>query len=151
MNIKKNILALDVATKTGWAVKGASGIWDFKLQRDESSGMRIIRFRAKLREIVAVENIDLIVFERTAGAFKGALIVQSELHGVLKLFCEDNKIDYRSYSAKEMKALAGYGNASKKFMIDTAIVRHAPNLIIDDNHADALWLYWLTDERLNSH
>ena len=40
------ILSLDVATKCGWALGDlttieASGVWDFNIKRDESSGMRL--------------------------------------------------------------------------------------------------------------
>lgn len=137
-----NILALDVATHCGWATRNGSGVWDLSIKRDESAGMRLIRFKSKLVEICNVDEIDLVVFERTAGFHKNALIVQAELHGVLKLFLEENNIDYRAYSAPEIKKHAtGKGNANKKLMMETA-KKHWPDIfIIDDNMADALWIY----------
>ena len=44
------ILALDLATKTGWALQDrtgaiASGMQEFSLKRGESKGMRFLRFR----------------------------------------------------------------------------------------------------------
>lgn len=138
------ILALDVATKCGWATDLASGVWDLTIKRDESSGMRLIRFKAKVLEIIKSEKIDLVVFERTAGEHKSALIIQAELHGVLKLILEDLKINYRAYSAGEIKKYAtGNGNASKIKMFDAAIKQFPDLNIIDDNHADALWLHSL--------
>jgi Holliday junction resolvasome RuvABC endonuclease subunit len=135
------ILALDVATHCGWAISNTIyGVWDLTPKRDESMGMRLIRFRAKLNEIVASEKIDLIVFERPAGFHKGAIIVQSELQGILKAFCEDNKINYRAYSASEIKKFAtGKGNANKDKMKEAAAKKYNyPG--DDDNEADALHL-----------
>ena len=138
-----NILALDVATHCGWATKTASGVWDLSIKRDESSGMRLIRFKAKLAEVVKLEKIDLVVFERTAGMHKSSIIVQAELHGVLKIFCEENKLDYRAFSAKEIKTFAtGKGNSGKPAMIQAAKDKYNYQGE-DDNEADALHIYHL--------
>lgn len=142
------ILALDVATQCGWATEEASGVWDLSIKRDESAGMRIIRFRSKIKEIVALEGINLITFERTSGQHKNALIVQAELHGALKFFCEDNKIEYRAFSASEIKKHAtGKGNCGKPEMIAAAQEKlgYAGK---DDNEADALWIFDLTKKSL---
>ena len=145
-----NILALDVATKTGFCTANGSGVWDLTPKRDESKGMRLLRFRSKLIELHKAEPIDIVVFERTAGFHKAALIVQAELHGVLKVFCEENEIEYRAYSAGEIKKCAtGKGNASKQMMMDAAKANFTTIKIIDDNHADALFLYLLALEDLN--
>ena len=56
------ILALYVAIKTGWCNNTSSGVWDFKLKSDESSGMRLIRYKAKLAEIGKLERPDLVVY-----------------------------------------------------------------------------------------
>lgn len=138
-----NILALDVATHCGWATATASGVWDLSIKKDESSGMRLIRFKAKLKEVCEKERINLVVFERTAGFHKAAIIVQAELHGVLKIYLEENNINYRAYSAAEIKKFAtGKGNANKEKMIEAAKNKYCME-IIDDNHADALHIYHL--------
>lgn len=143
------ILALDVATHCGWCTETAHGVWDFSIKRDESSGMRLLRFKSKLKEVVELEKINLITFERTSGFHKAALIVQAELHGVLKIFCEELKIDYRAFSAKEIKQYAtGKGNAGKPAMIKAAQEKLG-YLGNDDNTADALWIYHLTLHSLN--
>lgn len=144
-----NILALDVATKTGWCTKTSHGTWDFKIKRDESSGMRLIRFKAKILELLKLENINVVVFERSAGRHASSVIVQSELHGVLKSICEENNIQYKAYSAKEIKSYAtGNGNASKTAMIKKAQEK-LDSSVEDDNEADAMWLYQLAKEDLN--
>jgi Holliday junction resolvasome RuvABC endonuclease subunit len=142
--IQLRVLALDVATKTGWATKNAHGLWDFNIKRDESNGMKFLRFRAKLKEVCQLEDINLITFERSSGMHQSSVIHQSELHGVLKLFCEDNNIEYKAYSAKEIKQFAtGKGNANKEAMI-TAAKKMYPGFDGDDNVADAMHIYYLT-------
>ena len=136
------ILALDPATVTGWAhSNGPSGIWDLSIRRDESKGMRLIRLNRMLREIHESVGIDLLVYEaaRNAGPkMQGALVVQAELQGVIKLFCESNGIEFIGLSPSEIKKHAtGKGNANKVAMVAAAKERFKIE-IIDDNHADAL-------------
>jgi Holliday junction resolvasome RuvABC endonuclease subunit len=146
---KLNILALDVATHCGWCTETAHGVWDFSVKRDESSGMRLIRFKSKLCEIISSEKINLVTFERTAGHHKAALIVQAELHGVLKTYCEENKIQYRAFSAGEIKSHAtGKGNASKDMMVKAAQEKLGLTTN-DDNEADAMWIFSLTKSMYN--
>ena len=137
------ILALDVATKTGWCHVNDSGTWDFTPKRDESKGMRLVKFKAKVYDVINGEDINLVVFERTAGAHKNALIVQAELHGVLKELCEGLGVDYRAYSASEIKKFAtGKGNAKKQQMIQACIDNYDIDPC-DDNEADAIHLFML--------
>lgn len=139
------ILALDVATHCGWAVNtcDAFGVWDLSPKRDESAGMRLIRFRAKLNEVITDESINLVVFERPGGFHKGAMIVQSELQSVVKVICEDKEIPYRAYSSQEIKKFAtGKGNANKEKMIAAASQKLGYKGD-NDNEADALWLLQL--------
>ena len=138
---KLKILALDPATHCGWAInKSIYGVWDLTPKRDESIGMRLIRFRAKLIEVIQKEKINLVVFERPGGLFKASIITQSEIQGQIKVVCEDNKVDYRAYSSTEIKKFAtGKGNAGKPLMIQAAKDKldYPGN---NDNEADALWI-----------
>lgn len=141
-----NILAIDPATTCGWAYRGSGGqfggAWDLSIKRDESGGMRLIRFKAKLAEVSAAVPVDLVVYEaaRNAGAkMQGALVVQATIQGVLVLWCEENGFEYRGYSPSEIKKHAtGKGNANKEAMVKSAVARFGQ--VEDDNHADALWL-----------
>ena len=142
------ILALDVATKTGFKTETASGVWDFnKQKRGDSYGMRLIRFKSSVREILDLEKIDIVVYERPAGMFKSSIIVASEMIGVLIALCEERGIQYTAYSATEIKKFAtGKGNAKKQDMIDSAV--ELGFNVIDDNHADAIHLYNLAKKDL---
>ena len=119
---KYRILALDVATHCGFAIsRTVFGVWDLSPKRDESSGMRLVRFDAKLKETIQLEQINLVVFERPGGRYAGAVIVQSELQGQIKLLCEEQHIPYRGYSSQEIKKFAtGKGNCGKPAMIEAA-------------------------------
>lgn len=144
------ILALDPATHCGWAHSmGASGTWDLTPRRDESHGMKLIRLRSKLEAMREI-GVDLVVFEaarHAAPKMQGALVVQSELQSVIKVWCEDNRIQYEGLSPTEIKKHAtGKGNANKQAMINAAKQKFKMD-IRDDNEADALWILDLARSR----
>ena len=144
-NSSYRILALDPATHCGYAIsRELYGVWDLTPKRDESAGMRLIRFRSKLCSIIESEKITLVVFERPGGLHTGAIIVHSELQGQIKTVCEDHGVEYRGYSSQEIKKYAtGKGNCGKPLMISTAQQRLGyPGH--NDNEADALWLLELS-------
>jgi len=136
------ILALDIATKTGWKTGTASGVWDLKPNRGESEGMRVVRFKAKVKEMIELEGIDIIAYERPAGMHKGSIMVASEMVGVLKDLCIEKGVQLACYSANEIKKFAtGKGNAKKEAMMSAAkSLGFNPQ---DDNEADAIHLYRL--------
>jgi Holliday junction resolvasome RuvABC endonuclease subunit len=140
-----NILALDPATHCGFAHScGISGTWDLSTRRDESKGMKLIRLRGKLTELLKDCPFELCVFEaaRFSGPMTaGALVVQSEIQGVIKLWAEDNHIEYRGFSPSEVKKQAtGKGNANKDKMISAARKKWPKVQIESHDQADALWV-----------
>lgn len=144
------VLSLDIASVTGWAIdKNTYGTWDFKTRKDESMGMKLIRFRAKLREVHELEKLNIIIYERPAGKHAHPMIHQSKLIGVVEQFCEENEINYRSYSATEIKKFAtGKGNANKAAMIKAAQTKYQYTGN-DDNEADAIHMRELFREELS--
>ena len=143
------ILSLDIASTTGWCLdKYLYGTWDFKTRKDESMGMKLIRFLAKLKEVYELEKFDIVVYQRPAGRHAHAIIHQAKLIGVLEQFCEENNVEYKSYSASEIKKFAtGKGNANKQQMIDAA--KHKYHYLgNDDNEADAMHMRYLAKEEL---
>lgn len=140
----KNILALDVATNCGWAhSSGPSGTWDLSVKRDESSGMRLIRLVAKLNEMKAAAGVDLLFFEAAQvyiGHMSGVL-VEAEMLGTVKLWCEQNNVEYASRNIAQIKKHAtGKGNAKKDMMLASARARWSDRQIKTADEADALWL-----------
>lgn len=142
------LLALDLATNTGWCTRSASGVWDLTPRKSESKGMRLIKLKASLSETCRVESINLIVFEGAVTYGKFPNHVGVELQGVLKLFCEENGIEYKSYMPTEIKKFAtGKGNAKKEAMIEAAQTTYGMQGK-DDNQADAICLYHLAKKDL---
>ena len=146
----KRMLACDPATHFGWAYSSngcdytTGGAFDLSVKRDESGGMKLIRLVGKLNEIRESVGIDLLAFEAARHAMpgmQGALVCQAEIQGVVKHWCEENKIEYRGYSSKEIKKFSvGTGNANKEKMVAEAKRRWPDVEIQDDNMADAMLL-----------
>lgn len=71
------ILALDLGTHTGWALLHldgtiTSGTEHFKPQRFEGGGMRFLRFKRWLNELLSASNhINAVFFEK----FDGTLVL----------------------------------------------------------------------------
>lgn len=144
------ILALDPGTRTGWAHSSdAHGNWDLSVKRDESGGMRLIRFRGKLEEIRRNAGVDLLVYEapRYAGDHLQSVAFQGELQGVIKIWCEEHRIEYRAYSPSEIKKHAtGKGNASKESVALAAYRKWGEATGYDES--DARWLLDLAQRDL---
>lgn len=135
------LLAIDPAEKLGWAVNNnLYGTFDFKLRRDESAGMKFLRFRAKLDELIQLNNVKLVAFERPSGNKPAALISHSKFVVIIETRCQELGIEYRGYSASEIKKFAtGKGNSGKPAMVEAAQEKLG-YLGKDDNEADALWI-----------
>lgn len=135
------ILAIDPGTHCGWAhSSGASGVWDLSIRPDESTGMRLIRFCNKLQEIKNSLGVDIVAFESPRNLRYGdAVRVLGEFQGVLKYWCENNKIEYIGFSPTEIKKFAtGSGRSNKEDMLAAAKSKW-PH-VSDYNEADALWV-----------
>lgn len=143
-----NILAIDQASNCGWATRHAHGVWDFNTRKDESSGMKMLRFRSKLKEVCELEEINLIVYERVAGFHKAAIIHAAKMVAIIESYCEENKIDYKAVSATEVKKFAtGKGNAGKPAMVLAAQQKYGYTGTSDDE-ADAIHIYHFIKDEL---
>ncbi|KKK46918.1 hypothetical protein LCGC14_3160460 [marine sediment metagenome] len=151
------ILALDPATVTGFAYSnGASGTWDLSVRKDESSGMRLIRFEAKVREIIDTVGVDVIAFETpTVGKGKkanfDALKLQTKMQAVVELVAEQTEgVEYIGYHLSTIKkfALPNAKTRDKAAMLAAAKKKWPDVDIIDDNQADAMFLLALAQYEL---
>ena len=143
------ILALDLGTRTGWALLHldgtiTSGTEQFKPQRFEGGGMRFLRFKRWLAELLTTcDHINAVYFEevrRHAGV--DAAHAYGGFMGHLTAWCEHHGIPYQGVPVGTIKKHAtGKGNAGKDEMIASVTQRgHIPG---DDNEADALAiLHW---------
>ena len=143
------ILALDLGTTTGWALRGSdghitSGSESFRPQRFEGGGMRFLRFKRWLTEIKqSCDEIDCLHFEEVRRHVStDAAHAYGRFLATLTAWCEHHQIPYQGVPVGTIKKHAtGKGNASKDEMVASARARdHAPT---DDNEADALaLLHW---------
>ena len=140
------ILALDLGTTTGWALRSSdgtinSGSTSFRPQRFEGGGMRFLRFKRWLAELKDMTGgIHALYFEEVrrhvstdaAHAYGGFL-------ATLTAWCEHHQIPYQGVPVGTIKKHAtGKGNASKDDVLSAMrALGHAPT---DDNEADALAL-----------
>lgn len=143
----KQILALDMATKTGWATNSTSGVEDFRKKPGDSRGMIFIRFTAWLREMVTLNKPDLIVYERPHARGRAANELLNGLLAHLQTLCERRNIEFTDCPSTTLKRYAaGKGNASKEDMMESYRIRFQTEPI-DDNEADARWLHaWAQDQ-----
>ena len=149
------LLALDLGTTTGWALRAPEGQIDhgfvsFKSQRFEGGGMRYLRFRRWLTElkatVAAPQGLGAVYFEevrRHVGV--DAAHVYGGLMATLTSWCEHHNIPYQGVPVGTIKKhVTGRGNASKDEVI--AAMHALGHVVTDDNEADALaLLHWAMD------
>ncbi|TCP06520.1 crossover junction endodeoxyribonuclease RuvC [Caldimonas thermodepolymerans] len=143
------ILALDLGTTSGWALRDrtgriTSGSQSFKPQRFEGGGMRYLRFGRWISEIqTSVSELQFLYFEEVrrhvstdaAHAYGGFL-------ATLTAWCEHHGIPYQGVPVGTIKKHAtGSGRAGKDAVM--AAVRRRGHAPADDDEADALaLLHW---------
>jgi Holliday junction resolvasome RuvABC endonuclease subunit len=140
------ILALDLGTTTGWAVRsqgGAilSGSELFRPNRFDGGGMRYLRFFNWISDLDRLSGpLSMIVFEevrRHAGT--DAAHVYGGFMATLTSWAELREVPYQGTPVGTIKRFAtGKGNASKPQMIEA--MRAKGFTPADDNEADALAL-----------
>jgi Holliday junction resolvasome RuvABC endonuclease subunit len=142
----ETVLALDLGTTTGFAIRTAdgritSGMITFRSSRFEGGGMRYLRFQHWLREMLDLTGpIERIVFEEVRRHIgTDAAHVYGGLLGTLTAWGERHAVPYEGVPVGTIKRFAtGKGNANKTAMIAAMQARgFHPG---DDNEADALAL-----------
>lgn len=148
------LLALDLGTTTGWAMRTTDGVVTsgaatFKPGRYDGGGMRYMRFRGWLDELRrCAGDIQSIHFEevrRHAGV--DAAHIYGGFLATLTGWCEHRVIPYQGVPVGTIKKfIAGKGNADKQAVIDAVRARgFSP---ADDNEADAIAiLLWAIDTK----
>jgi len=140
----RTLLALDLGTTTGWALRSAeglitSGTVSFRPSRYDGGGMRYLRFQNWLGEMDRLSGpIATIWYEevrRHAGT--DAAHVYGGLMATLTAWAEQHSIPYQGVPVGTIKKHAtGKGNANKAAMIEAARAKgFHPK---DDNEADAI-------------
>ncbi len=143
------ILTLDLGTTTGWALHQhdgtiTSGTQCFAGSRYEGGGMRFLRFKRWLSELLACTPALNAVFYEEVRNHRGvdAAHVYGGLLAHLTAWCEARNLPYQGVPVGTIKAHAtGKGNAGKEAVMAAMRAKgHDPK---DDNEADALaLLHW---------
>ena len=138
------ILALDLGTTTGWALRTSddpitSGTVSFRPSRYDGGGMRYVRFRAWLDQLAKDAGpLSAIHFEevrRHVGT--DAAHLYGGFLATLTAWCEQRDIAYQGAPVGTIKRfITGKGNADKAAVINAVRARgFSP---ADDNEADAI-------------
>jgi crossover junction endodeoxyribonuclease RuvC len=143
-----NVLALDAATRLGWALMEnghiESGVEDFSPDRHASEGTRWLKFR-RWMDFIAGERFtpDLLVYERWVATRTGtAAEVTAGFTTRIREFCTERQIEHQAVSPCDLKRwTTGKGNANKAAMKEAVARRW--RRIDDDNEADAFALLQL--------
>ena len=146
------VLALDLATNAGWALRTAnsqitSGTVSFRPSRYDGGGIRYLRFRSWLDSIAAdAGGIGVVHHEEVRRHVStDAAHVHGGLLATLTAWCEQHSIPYQGVPVGTIKRhITGKGNADKQAVI--AAVRKRGFSPSDDNEADAIAiLLWAID------
>jgi hypothetical protein len=139
-----SILALDLGTTTGWAVRTRRctilhGTAEFRPSRFEGGGMRYLRFGKWLDQTLEITGgVDAVYYEtvrRHLGTDAGHVF--GGLLATLTAWCEAQSIPYSGVPVGTWKRHAcGKGNADKSEVI--AAMRARGFRPADDNEADAI-------------
>jgi Holliday junction resolvasome RuvABC endonuclease subunit len=140
------ILGIDPGTLCGWAVARSgevldSGTWSLKGGRYEGGGMRFLRFRRYLAEVLDAAMPDAVCFEEVRRHMgTDAAHIYGGIVAVLTSECEERGIPYKGIPVGTVKKFAtGKGNANKDRMLEATRNRW-PEFSGDDNEADARWI-----------
>lgn len=153
------ILALDLSVNcTGWAYSDSesglksSGIQSFKGRQGDSPGVRWIVFKVWLhRQVDSAESIDLFVYEQAHHQGRAATHCAYALISCVEEVAAKRGIEVTSRHSGTIKshALKGRKGKRNKFAMVRAAAERWPDMkILDDNHADALWLLDLVRSEL---
>ena len=130
-----NILALDIATQTGFCDNKGFGSWKMKPKT------RVMEFYNHIELMIINNKPDLVVYEFPAGRFMTPIMTESELIGIVKYLCLLNDIPIRGYAATAIKKhVTGKGNAKKQQVMDAVIAKYnVTPKNYDEADAIALW------------
>lgn len=139
------ILALDLATRTGWAFwdgqRLESGVQDFSPKRGESSGMRYLYFNRWLADIATkgrMEANDLMFYEQNFRRGGAPSEIAAGFSTRVQEFCARNQLEHGQVNVTTLKKWATqFGHASKEAMC-VAASKAVGREISEDNEADAV-------------
>ena len=145
-----NLLALDLATRTGWALREngrlESGVETFDVKRGESAGMRYVKFNRWLEGLITPEScsflarVGLVVYEQPFVMRSGpAAEIALGFATRVQEFCARYGLEHTTVNGMTLKKwTTGKGNADKPAMLEAVARRW--RRVDDHNEADAVAL-----------
>ena len=148
-------IGIDPGSWCGWSVlndagdRYGSGVWNLNARRHEGGGMRYLRARRYLVELLRMwgqEDIALAYEEVAHHAGTIAAHVYGGVVAVVTAACEEHAVAYRAIPVGTVKkAATGKGNSSKNLVAASAIERWQmthldPTKDRACDETDALWI-----------
>lgn len=144
------ILALDLGTKTGYALRRRDGriihgTEDFTPRSSWAPGQKWLRFRSWLSSLIATHQVTQIAFEDVRRHPLGQVLAAHAYGGfraMLEMVADQHRVTLDTVGVGQIKKhWTGNGTAKKPEMIDQAKLRGFR--VTDDNEADGLAiLHW---------
>ena len=150
---KKDILALDIATHTGYYSLHEGGTWNFTESKRKHNNKQHKDFRDTLMAFIQKYDIKQIVAEDVnVNNHFTDMRKLCEFRGILKEVCDELDLPEPEFInvATLKKWTTGDGRADKKKMMEFCYKRYGITPI-DDNHSDAICIfyYYARKYRLN--
>lgn len=140
---REHILGLDIATHCGYYSVHESGTWNFTEGKRRNDNKQHLAFKDTLTEFIREFGIRRIVAEDVSvNNHFFDMRKLSEFRGVLLCVCDEQNLPEPEFiNPKVLKKFAtGNGNAGKEEM-KRAYMQRFNRPPLDDNEADAFWLY----------
>lgn len=148
---REHVLALDIATHTGYYSLHGSGTWNFTESMKRNNNKQHAAFRNTLIEFITQHDIKVIVAEDVSvnNHFTDTRKL-SEFRGILMEVCDTLNLPEPIFvNPKVIKKWAtGNGNADKKMMMDFCRLRWKTTPA-DDNEADATHIFFYYVKKFN--
>lgn len=145
---KQSVIALDLGTTCGWAIKHNnrtySGVFKLAPTRFDSYDQRFLTFRKNLQTLLAkrfkgvdLNTVQVFYEEVRQSQAPDAAHMYGGYKAVLTSFCLDHNLSYKGVGVTTIKKfITGTGSAGKDKVI--ASVRKLGHYPEDDNEADAI-------------
>lgn len=140
---REHILALDIATHCGYFSVHESGTWNFTEGKRRNGNKQHLALKDTLTAFIREHGIQRIVAEDVSvNNHFFDMRKLAEFRGVLLCVCDELDLPEPEFvNPKVLKKFAtGNGNASKDDMKQAYTARFN-RLPLDDNEADAFWLF----------
>lgn len=148
------VLALDPATKTGWAhTDGTSGSWALAARSGDHEGQSHLRLANLVAGLIKTKGCGLLAFESSPfmGTDRTAATLSkgSEFRGVLLLVAARLEVPVLTVNPMTLKAWATGSGRAKKEQMRQAYRRFWNIDVPDPDECDALWVWRYAEHYLD--